>query len=105
MNIFMASGLMKRVQKILGWSGGGVHKRIDENRELLETLQREAPDLLKSHYWIECWIKQNDEFFVDIAEAVPIKEGRFLGMVKSHGTPFPRPWPNSSRISNQATNC
>jgi hypothetical protein len=27
------------VRRILGWVGGGVHKRIDENRELLELLR------------------------------------------------------------------
>lgn len=103
MNIFRSAGLMKRVRKILGWSGGGIHKRIDENRELLELLQQEAPHLLKSYYWIEGWLKANDEFFNDLAATVPISEGRFLGHVKSTGTPFPRQWPNKSTNSNQAT--
>ena len=94
---------MKRVKKILGWSGGGVHKRIDENRELLELLQREAPDLLKHNRWIEGWLKANDEFFNDLAETVPISEGLFLDQVKSYGTNFPRAWPNKLSNSNQAT--
>ena len=81
------------MRQILGWSAGGVHKRIDENRELLELLQREAPDLLKRHYWIESWINSNDEFFNELAVAVPISEGRFLNYVKSWGSPFPRDWP------------
>lgn len=104
MNIFKSSVLMKRVQKVLGWSGGGVHKRIDENRELWELLQREAPDLIKSNSWIEGWLKCNDEFFCDLANEVPISEGRFLGHVKNWGRPFPRPWPNKLPNSNQVTN-
>lgn len=93
MNIFNQFDMLNHVKKILGWTGGGVHKRIDENRELLELLQQEAPDFLKSHLWIEGWLKCNDDFFNELAKTVPISEGRFLDHVKSFGTPFPREWP------------
>ncbi|MFW5259767.1 hypothetical protein ACOANM_32150 [Pseudomonas aeruginosa] len=70
----------------------GVHKRIDENRELLELLQRESPGLLQRCPWIEGWLESQDGFLSDLADAV--------------GTPnrldrpdfrFPRPWPGSER--------
>lgn len=50
MSIFRSTGLVKSVKNILGWTGGGVHKRIDENRELLELLQQDAPDFLKKPF-------------------------------------------------------
>lgn len=93
MSIFRSTGLVKSVKNILGWTGGGVHKRIDENRELLELLQQDAPDFLKNHSWIEGWLKCNDDFFNELAKTVPISEGRFLDHVKSFGKPFPRAWP------------
>jgi hypothetical protein len=89
-------GVHKRisnVKRILGWVGGGVHKRIDENRELLELLQREAPEFLASHWWVEGWLASNDEFFSALASSVPITEGLFLGQAKRQPTEFPRPWP------------
>ncbi len=84
---------LSKVKKILGFTGGGVHKRIDENRELLELLQRDAPQFLESHFWVEGWLANNDAFFSALASSVPIKEGLFLEQVKSRFTQFPRPWP------------
>jgi hypothetical protein len=84
--------LLSKVQSILGFTGGGVHKRIDENRELLELLQREAPDFLVSHIWVEGWLASNDEFFVALASNVPISVGRFLKQAQRHPVEFPRPW-------------
>ncbi len=91
---------LARVRQILGFSGGGVHKRIDENRELLELLQKEAPELLAKHFWIEGWLASNDEFFVDLAGAVPIEQGRFLSATKIPGLCFPRAWPGRLPVSN-----
>lgn len=88
---------LAKVKNILGFSGGGVHKRIDENRELLELLQREAPDFLSRHGWVEGWLSSNDEFFVDLASSVPITEGRFLGQAQRRPDEFPRPWPGRKR--------
>ncbi len=84
--------LLSRVKHILGFTGGGVQKRIDENRELLELLQREAPDFLASHACVEGWLASNDEFFVSLASSVPISEGRFLGQAQRRLGEFPRPW-------------
>lgn len=84
-----------KVENILGFTGGGVHKRIDENRELLELLQREASGFLASHSWVEGWLASNDEFFVALALNVPITEGRFLGQAQRRPGEFPRPWPGT----------
>ena len=91
--MFKSAKTLEKVQQILGYSGGGVNKRIDENRELLELLQKEVPDLLERNYWIEGWLKSHDEFFYDVLEAVPIEKGRFLSATKMHSVAFPRPWP------------
>ena len=68
---------------------GGLVKRIDENRELLELLQIEAPDLLARCPWVVGWIASNDAFFVHLDEVV---------RSSSHDVSrsFPRPWPGVS---------
>ena len=75
------------VTDVLETHYGGIYKRIDENRELLELLQQEAPELLKEKFWIDGWIKSQDGFLCDLAKFAPserpmIVEGR-----------YPRPWP------------
>jgi hypothetical protein len=85
--------LLSKMKSILGFAGGGVHKRIDENRELLELLQREAPEFLASHRWVEGWLASNDEFFVALASNVPITEGLFVAQARRRPDEFPRPWP------------
>ena len=87
--------LLSNVRRILGWTGGGVHKRIDENRELLELLQEEAPEFLARNPWVTGWLKSNDAFFVELAEAVPLEEGRFLSFAKRYPGQFPRAWPHT----------
>lgn len=85
--------MLRKLKEILGFTGGGVHKRIDENRELLALLQRDAPDFVASHRWVEGWLASHDEFLVALADAVPITEGRFLDQYRGHPERFPRPWP------------
>ena len=78
----MESALLDLV--CLRGSTGGVLKRIDENRELLETLQRDAPDLLRAKPWIIGWIECNDSFFTQVANIT--KQTSAL-------PDYPRPWP------------
>lgn len=84
---------LSRIKSVLGFMGGGVYKRIDENRELLELLQHQAPDFLASHSWVEGWLAANDEFFLALASTLPITEGQFLGEALTRPDKFPRPWP------------
>jgi hypothetical protein len=82
------------VRRILGWSGGGVHKRIDENRELLEVLRDKAPEFLEQNPWVIGWIQSNDTFFSELARAVPISDGHFYNLTLRPDIQFPRAWPN-----------
>lgn len=71
--------------------GGGVHKRVDENRELLELLQQKAAPLPQEYPWIEDWLRCNDEFFSALESlAMPLGASN-PQFAKRPG--FPRPWP------------
>ena len=74
------------IREIVSQSERGIHKRIDENRELLETLQRDFPHLLSSYWWIEGWLESQDQFLTDLA----IATGVVPGWTSEN---FPRPWP------------
>lgn len=67
--------------------GRGIWKVIDEQRELLECLQKHSPETLLRCPWIEGWLARTDMFLVDLA--------RLLGLPDTPpGTVrFPRPWP------------
>ena len=78
------------VRAILGWTGGGIHKRIDENRELVELLQHDG--FLDRYPWAIEWLRCHDEFLSALLAAVPIQKGLFMGATRG-GAPFPRPWP------------
>ncbi|WP_461280328.1 hypothetical protein [Acidithiobacillus sp.] len=58
-------------------NGRGIHKRIDENRELMELLQTTAPALLRECPWVEGWIHSQDHFLV----AIEFKEWRVRELV------------------------
>jgi hypothetical protein len=81
------------VKKILRQHHGGIYKRIDENRELLELLQRNAPDLLTKQPWIVNWLESQDEFLSDLEAAVPLADVSFPKRSSHSGHVFPRPWP------------
>ena len=83
-------GLLK---KILGQHHGGIYKRIDENRELLELLQREAPELLAKQPWVVSWLESQDGFLRDLESAVPLTDVQFPKQANTSGRSFPRPWP------------
>lgn len=78
----------QRFVNVLTQHEGGVYKRIDENRELLELLQDRAPQLLVDAPWIEAWIKSQDAFLealLDCPDQPMTPRARM--------SPFPRPWP------------
>lgn len=77
------------VKKILAQHQGGIYKRIDENRELLELLQREAPELLAKQPWVVGWLESQDGFLCDLESAVPLSDVQ----LPKRGSNFPRPWP------------
>lgn len=74
-------------------TSGGLHKRSDENRELLELLHKEAAPLLEECPWIVGWLKGNDEFFEALDALAIATNPQFK---KRPG--FPRPWPDFSQM-------
>jgi hypothetical protein len=83
-----------RVRDVTSGLRGGVYKRIDQNRELLEELRTYASELLERRPWIEEMLKQHDEFFCGLAEAIPPVKAHYMPFA-GLGRPFPRPWINS----------
>jgi hypothetical protein len=75
------------IEHVLKRRQGGVFKRMDENRELLQLLQDKYPDVLKENPWVQGWLWSQDCFLADLAKVGEIKN--------PHGksTLFPRPWP------------
>ena len=72
---------------------GGLVKRIDENRELLELLQERVPEFVSAHPWLVGWIKANDEFFTQLE-----------GILETHQAwlklqDYPRPWPGHTNLN------
>ena len=65
---------------------GGVIKRIDENRELLELLDKEAPEFMQKHPWVAGWIEGNDNFFEEVRATLNVVSPLPVST-------FPRPWP------------
>ena len=81
------------IQEVVVQSAHGIRKRIDEHRELLETLQRDFPHLLSSYWRIEGWVESQDQFLTDLAVATGVVRGW-------SNENFPRPWPG--RLSERA---
>lgn len=71
-------------EKNVNSSEGGVLKRIDENRELLELLYKDASDFIDDHPWVIEWFKSQDRFLLQLAEKITTKEFDFVRV-----RPFP----------------
>lgn len=81
---------------------GGIFKRIDENRELLELLEDKAPEVLNQYCWIVSWLQSQDRFLSELATVEGVAPS-----VRRRTSDFPRPWPERvverlSRPSNEA---
>ena len=73
---------------------GGVYKRIDENRELVELIQREAPQLFATHPWALGWLKSQDRFLVALSESDDFDADECQFKKRDEGErPMPRPIP------------
>lgn len=89
MNWITSHRKIKAIEELATTRGntGGLLKRIDENREVLELLQERVPDFVSSHPWLEVWLRCNDNFFVQL-EAI-LETEKIWGACEG----FPRPWP------------
>lgn len=91
--LFGNDKVIAQFRQILGRNNGGVYKRIDENRELLELLQREAPDFLAKHFEVVGWLKSQDEFLRELEAVAPLTDVQFPQRTSPSERSFPRPWP------------
>lgn len=66
--------------------GRGIWKQIDENRQLLQFLFDEFPEVKERAFFIESWVGDTDYFLNCLAELLDLKE-------PSPTQFFPRPWP------------
>lgn len=80
---------LTEVRRVLSKTSGGIYKRIDENRELLELLVKEAPELIQRYPWVVNWIKSTDDFLTSM---VAVSEMTVSDM--SHCKQLPRSWPD-----------
>lgn len=89
---FFKNAKLKKLEKLATTRGdtGGLFKRIDENRELLEVLFREAPGFMQSHPWVEGWIKGNDAFFEGVRSTLDIELDELHPFLAGR---VPRAWP------------
>ena len=71
--MFFKNARLRAIESVMKFTGGGIFKRIDENRELLELLQRESPEFLQKHPWVNLWIEAQDEFFTELAKAAQMQ--------------------------------
>lgn len=76
--------------------GRGIWKVIDEQRELLECLQKHSPETLRRCPWIEGWLARTDMFPVNLARLLDLPDTP-PGVVR-----FPRPWPGSDGLEYRA---
>lgn len=75
---------------------GGILKRIDENRELLDLLNIAAPDFISNHQWVVGWFKSQDDFLLKLANELRIK-------IPSEETNYPRPFNGNSSWMDDKT--
>lgn len=87
--------LLTRVRVLCTETEGarGIWKRIDENREMLGFLQRNAPDLLERFPFLEIWLGNNDIFFVNLQKLLALPD---FPVGLAH---FPRRWPGNPCIN------
>ena len=95
MSLLAYANALRNISRTLGW-GGGVEKRITQNRKLLELLQREAPELVGKHPEIVGWLQANGKFLAELEATVALEEGRLRSMTVGTGTGAGRARANSS---------
>jgi hypothetical protein len=80
-----------KLRHVITYCEGGVYRRIDENRALLETLHDSFPAFISENRWIEGWLEAQDIFLTQLAQAAQIRTK------KGSSASTPRPWPGRGR--------
>lgn len=68
--MFKNKKLMEIESIIIG--NGGIERKIDINRKLLELILDENPGLLKTHPWVTSWIGEHERFYHELTTAADI---------------------------------
>ena len=86
--------MLSTLIKVISRTSRGVHKRIDENRELLEEIYKYYPQVKNEAPWIVGWIEAQDRFLVELAYASKVQNPF------PNSNRFPRPWPLSDSFKS-----
>lgn len=78
----------KKLSQVIEKVSGGIYKRIDENRELFELLEREGGEFYEKHPWIKNWLLMQDEFLNELL-IIPHKKKNCI-FPKNENNQFPR---------------
>ena len=73
MSLLAYVNALRNISRALGW-GGGVEKRITQNRKLLDLLQRESPEVIRSHPEVIEWLQSNEQFLAELEATVALEE-------------------------------
>lgn len=65
---------LRSIYPVLDSYTGGVHKRIDEIREVAEAIQRRRPELYAEEYGLVHWLRASDQFLCHLRD-VAMPEG------------------------------
>ncbi|PHM72351.1 hypothetical protein [Xenorhabdus sp. KJ12.1] len=82
---------LTEIKNIVTNNNCGIYKRIDENRELLELIYREYPNLIEKNPWVINWIKSQDEFLLAIANNLEINNELNINTEFKYPRKFPQP--------------
>lgn len=86
LNVILFNGLVKvfkanmykadRIDSIcetIRFTQGGINKRIDENRELIQLIENQCPQLLDKNPWINGWFDSQEQNLLAIAECAYVR--------------------------------
>lgn len=65
-----AEAAIREVYNVLDSFTGGIHKRIDEIREITEAIQGHRPELFQEVYGTLHWLEASDQFLCRLRDAV-----------------------------------
>lgn len=82
---------LSKISGVVERTSGGLYRRIDDNRKLVELLRGEAPELLARFPRIEVWLCAQDQFLMALESAVPFDSQNFV--CRPVEGKYPRPWP------------
>lgn len=86
MNLAEAIRKVKAIEELAIQRGttGGLIKRIDENRELLELIQDRVPEFVSSHPWLVGWVEANDAFFTQLEGILETRKAQHMEEASPH---------------------